>query len=280
MRKSCIAIINLLLSGLALVSCDKRPDGVLSDSEMTDLLTDMHLASAYVTVERNGYLPDTARMELVKSVLDKHKVSRSEYDSTLLWYGKNIDLYQELMRNVDKRLAKMQKESGGDVPASGNDLWPYFRHSLITEEGNSNVLIFSIPVSDLEKGCKLTWKLRANNGNQLKMMLGVEYTNGMQSYVIRNFMNETKLNLDLQTDTGLSVSRIFGNVGALSRKGLPLWMDSIALEESPYDSVMYFRIGSMRKYYPPKKHEKKIDKDTVNEAASSHLPANLANETL
>lgn len=251
------------------VSCNKRPKGVLDDKDMVALMADMQVAEAYLQSHSvPGYSTDSIRDGAVQWALDRRGLSRVEFDSTMTWYGKNLDEYRDLFAKVDKELLKRQKQIPGEIEEILNfsDLWPYSRHALISENGSSNSLTFSIPAEQLEKGDKIQWKMRMNGSPALNMLLGVDYENGGSSYSYQSNNGVAKVDMTLQTDSAVKVTRIFGYVRVKEDRYLPVWIDSISLQSTPLDSAQYYRVYSQRKVGKPiKKIENKIDDtDTVS----------------
>lgn len=256
-----LAMVLVILSG-----CDKRPKGVLSDKEMVQLMADMEVAEVYIQNNSNVMYNDSMRDKTIQYILEKRGLDKAQFDSTMSWYGRNIDIYQELYAKVDTELARRQKKAVGTEAAeaaqSGADLWPYSRHLIMSGIADIPALNFSFMSDQIEKGDKLNFKLRANGMDYSSAMLGVDYENGLSSYSYSNQNASNKIDLSLQLDTLLKVKRIFGYVRPKKALQSPVWLDSIALERVPYDSTQYYRIFSQRKVYTPKKREP-VKKDTV-----------------
>ena len=103
-----------LLATTLLAACSKVPDGILSEKKMQGVLTDMLLAEAMVNVDYNTYKSDTMKLALYESVFRKHDITQAVYDSSLVWYGRNLDIYMEVYNRV---LADLNKRINnlGDV---------------------------------------------------------------------------------------------------------------------------------------------------------------------
>ncbi|MDR2968206.1 MAG: DUF4296 domain-containing protein [Tannerellaceae bacterium] len=82
------------------VACGKTPKGILSEKEMQQVQADMILADALVGVKGNEYANDTSKLALYESVFRKHKINREKYDSSLVWYGKNLDIYMKVYERI------------------------------------------------------------------------------------------------------------------------------------------------------------------------------------
>lgn len=238
---------------------------------MVALMADMQIAEAYMQNHNYGYQTDSIRDSAVQWALDRRGISKAEFDSTMTWYGKNLDEYRDLYEKVDKELTKRQKRISGEeiIETDYSDLWPYSRHIMIAETGNTNSLSFTFPTDQLSKGDKIMWKMHVNGNPAVNLMLGVEYDNGTSGYVSQSNNDVRKLDISFQTDTSLQVKKIYGYVRVKEDRYLPVWIDSISLQASPLDSTQYYRVHSQRKVGVPKRiimakeNEEKGESDSV-----------------
>ncbi len=246
----------ILVLMLMLTACDKRPKGVLSDNKMLSLIVDLELAESYVSTY-NEDESDDMRESALGGVLKKHNVSKAEFDSTMTWYGKNVDVYQQLLEKADKELLKRQKKISGQVTAeiAVADLWPYERHYMISPLSSTDNLAFSIPGEEIAPGERLEWKARLSSMPDGEVMLGVDYETGPSSYTYRQLMGMDKLKVDLQTDTARKVKRIFGNIHIKRNSGSRniILLDSLSLGKLPFDSTEYHMIFSHTKFDAPRR---------------------------
>lgn len=247
----------LILSGLLASGCKEKKEKVLSEKEMVDLIVDLKLAEAYANTQLNGPNPSEQRRELAKSVLAQHNVTQEQLDTTLGWYGRNLDEYAELYEKVDKRLLqkrkKLMKDTEGDLAnKEGDNFWAYGKNGIISSLGNNDGWIISLSDPDLNRGDKLEWTMHINNASTpLVGVLGVDYDDGTSEAVSTYFTNRQHIELSLQTDTGKTAQRIYGTLRLKKSDSTPLFADSIALRRLPYDSLEYSRFRSQRKYgYP------------------------------
>lgn len=232
----------------------RNKGGVIPEGDMIDLLADMQLAEALSQNYSSEILPDSIRKNLGERVLAEHGYTYAELDTTLAWYGRNIDKYYDLFEKVDKRLNEKQKKiakaSGTEVNPeedSANDVWRYADFLMFSKKGASDGLQFSYPLSSLQKGESLELNMRFSTVTDVKGMIGVEYTDGTKSLVANSNMGNRKLKLTLITDTSRMVKRVFGTVN-IDKNAMPIWADSISLRKLPFDSTQYYRFNSQRFY--------------------------------
>lgn len=257
-----VAFIGVLFLG----SCEKRPDGVLSEGEMVDLLTDLQLAEAYYSTSPTG-ARNTDRRMLEESVLKKHGVTRAQLDATLAYYGRNIDDYTKLYTKVEKKLRAQSGAGGSESVQSADDIWPYGRHAVIMPNQMSNGITFSIPAENIKPGNILELGMNLTSADGVEIMLGVEYEDGTSSLFRKTASGNKSLKVSLQTDSVMTAKRIFGVMTAPTRS-MPLWTDSIRLTKSEFDSGEYSKINmqhTVRKPLTKKEKEKRESIEKENQ---------------
>ena len=134
-----------------IVACSKVPDGILSEKEMQKVMTDMLLAEAMVGTDYKTFKEDDAKIALYQSVFRKHGITQADYDSSLVWYGRNLDIYMKVYERVLADLNK-QMTALGDVqadaaPVSNRDsvnIWPRRPYLVLQPKALFNGAIFDI----------------------------------------------------------------------------------------------------------------------------------------
>lgn len=236
-----------------LVGCSDRPDGVLSDSEMESLMTDLLLADAYNQTGNARQLPDSVRATLGEAVLRRHGVDHATLDSTYAWYARNLDDYYKLYDRVERRVAKSRAKvsptGGGDVE---NDIWNLPKLVMFSPAARGNSLVFSLPGTSIAKGDRLEWKMHLSSDTEGDVMLGVDYTDGTSSVSRIEIAGKRSASLQVIADTSRTPSRVYGSIIVEARQ-LPVWADSISLAHQPYDSVAYLGFRMQRLLTPPAK---------------------------
>jgi len=267
MRRTLIICAVALTAALVLSGCVKRPDKVLSDKEMAPVLAEYELARSCGRSSGVNMLDD----DMLRSVLDKHSISREVYDSTMAWYSRNPDKYYTLCEMAEKQLAVMQRKyAGKGESVQLNDLWPYSRMMMFSGLAASDGMEFSVPASEIEPGQSLKLNMRFNGRAEGSALLGVEYEDGVKSFRTQQ-LSDRRLEIRVQTDTARVVRRIFGNVSLDRQTRLPLWADSIALGSLPFDSLEYYRIHSQKVYRKPTKKVIREVQDSLPVAADRQL---------
>lgn len=129
MRRYILHILFLALLFVAFVGC--RPRGVLSNREMRDVLYDLHRADGAIQVAGYNYGHNQELASYYQSVLDKHGITQAEFDSSLVWFTDNPQIFNKIYPQVierlqadydredalrDERMAKMRTAKGGVSP--------------------------------------------------------------------------------------------------------------------------------------------------------------------
>lgn len=96
------------------VSCKKVPSGILSEKNMQSVMADVQLAEAMITSDYSAYSKEGSKEALFTSVFQKHNITQAQYDSSLVWYGRNMDIYMRVCDAVIAQLDK-QKDAFGDI---------------------------------------------------------------------------------------------------------------------------------------------------------------------
>lgn len=258
-----------ILSALLFSGCTKRPKEVLSEKKMVRLMADMQLTESYLSSSGLNHLNSEERENLGKGVLKAHGVTQEELDSTLSWYGRNMDDYTELFAKVDKeiiaRREKIMKEERVDDQLNTADmLWPYSSHGVLSALGNSDAWILSLEAPDLDKGDVVEWSMRVSEAAQFNGVIGVEYSDGTSDANVQTLSGKQKYELRVQTDTGKFVTRIYGTIRLRENRYKPVFSDSIMLRRIPYDSVEYSKQRYQKHYGFPVRIKPKVEtKDTV-----------------
>lgn len=230
-----------IFSIFLLPSCGGRPSYVLPEDKMVSLLVDMELTEAYLSTQTTNSGADE-KIEMGERVLAAHGVSEETLDTTLAWYGRNMDKYTVLYEKVDKELLKRKKkytEIPGEKTRESGNLWPYSVHLVISPFSGYESLNFIFPATDIEKGDQLHFSLFLPNAAELKSTFGVEYSDGYGEAVVSNFNTKNKIEFDLQTDSTKTIKKIFGSLSLKDDHPLPLYIDSINIKTESVDTLNY-----------------------------------------
>lgn len=150
----------ILLVGTLISGCSKVPDGILSEKEMQAVQVDMQLAQAMVSMKGKDFPDDAKKEALYQAVFRKHHITQAVYDSSLVWYGRNLDIYMKVYDRVLADLKEQQKVLGdiqaNAAPASKQDsvdIWPRRKRLILEPSSVFNGVIFDIkPETEYSSG--------------------------------------------------------------------------------------------------------------------------------
>lgn len=248
--------LSVLVIGVFLIAgCSRRPQDILDEDRMVAIMADIQIAEAY---ERSGesqdFLNGKDREMLGRGILKHHGVTVEEMDSTLAWYGRNMDEYSKLYKKVDAVLAKRQafyaRAAGESENDESSDLWPYVRHIVVDDKSLSDGFSVDIPVSEVSPGDKIYWKMATRGATGRTLSLGVEYEDGFSEMTkITNRGFDKRVEAMLQTDSSRNVTRIFATAG-FEHSAPRVFIDSIQLLQVPFNREEYVKGGYQRKIAP------------------------------
>ncbi|MDR1746727.1 MAG: DUF4296 domain-containing protein [Tannerella sp.] len=145
-----VPILGMMLIIIAFsASCSRTPKGILSEEKMRQVLVDMQLAEAMINSDQGKYGPMDERMRLYQAVFDKYHLTKAEYDSSLIWYGKNLDIYMQIYEMAEADV-KQRIEAIGDVKpevtsqssADSVDIWVYRKYYELSPDALVNTVLF------------------------------------------------------------------------------------------------------------------------------------------
>lgn len=160
-------------------ACSHTPEGVLSEKKMRDVLVDMQMAETIINEDPYTYSSFEKKNALFQSVFQKHRLTQAEYDSSLMWYGRNIDIYMRVydmaMEEVDERikdLGDVKAEAFDAFDADSIDLWVDKKYYVFSSKAVSNLLVFDLnPSEPYPADSRFVWEMQlwglAMDKNQL-----------------------------------------------------------------------------------------------------------------
>lgn len=253
------------LALLFLAGCKvKRPDGVLSEAKMEDLLYDYHIAKAM-----GEELPsnDNYKKALyVESVFEKHGTTETAFDSSLVWYTRNTELLSKIYEKVNKRLkgqrdqinhliAVRDKKPQPSAAGDSIDVWAWNRIAVLNTTPLNSKLIFTLPAdSNFKKKDVLVWEVQyrfldgAVVSNPLIMAMQIIYDNDSTATISRTkrVMKSGKQVLRLESDT-VAIKEIKGFIYYPQGKGMKsVLADRISLTRYHSSDTLSAGIDSLK----------------------------------
>ncbi len=259
-RRTPLALLAVLALSLALFACDRAPDGIIKESKMENVLVDMAKADAYVGMNPEQFPTDSARLALKQSVLAAHGYTLHDFDTSLVWYAHNLEIYDKVLQNASKRRHDEVKANGGapsrghlndlpqmqrptaqhkQYPSNGDtaNVWKEEKTWMLVGAGTQGRIPFDLrPDQESRSGDRYQLQLKTfHAGNRLTALLAVDYSDGTTSYSSVTMTSDGWKSYDLQTDTARIVKRVYGQIGYQINRGSIAFIDSIQLLRTHYD---------------------------------------------
>ena len=142
---------------LAIVGCKvKRPDDVISESKMENLLYDYHLAKSMG--DNLPYSENYKKALYLDAVFKKYGTTEAVFDSSLVWYTRNTEVLSKIYEKVSKRLKAQQNEINHLIALRDNkpkmsesgdsiDVWPWKRLIRLTGEMTVSYTHLTLPTT-------------------------------------------------------------------------------------------------------------------------------------
>lgn len=89
-------LVLILLSLLIFAGCDSTPDYVIPPKKMAELMADIHTGEAVVESNNRSFPNDSVKKTFMQSIYLKHGVTSQEVDTSLYWYGHNLNKYMDV----------------------------------------------------------------------------------------------------------------------------------------------------------------------------------------
>ena len=162
---------SIALSVLCLSACQvKRPDTVLPDATMENVLYDYHIAKAMG--EDIPYNDSYKKVLYVESVFKKYGITQAQFDSSMVWFARNPDALTKVYEKVNQRLkarrdginhliALRENRPKSSRPGDSIDVWFGQRIYQLTGMPLDNKVAFTIPSdSNFHSRDTLRWSVR------------------------------------------------------------------------------------------------------------------------
>jgi peptide subunit release factor RF-3 len=108
----------LIVLMLAVAACDEpvvpKPQHLVKESQMIDMLVDIHLAEAsYNKFRYDSTMKDNSSVNFYYSVLEKYSVPDTLFERSLVYYASNPKNFDKMYRKVTSRLSEMEQSFSG-----------------------------------------------------------------------------------------------------------------------------------------------------------------------
>lgn len=222
------------------MACNRVPDEVIQPEEMAQLMADIRVADAVISVNGYDYRTPVSREALKQAVYERHGVTQAQFDSSLVWYGHNIGRYQEVTdRSIEILEDRLQNagsaatQAAMSVAGDSVDVWDRPRAYMFNEKSPSKFLTFELePDRNWNDGDVYTWHARFPvSSASATWTITAEYDDGavewVQSTVQPNMPGRQEITFF--TDSTRRATHISGWLELQTAPPRPVIVDSIGL---------------------------------------------------
>lgn len=249
----------MLALSMITMSCDKTPDYVIKPDDMVDLLADIHKGESVIELNRSKYPGDSMRKVMKQSILLRHGVTQEQFDTSLVWYGHNIEKYIEV---YDKVIEELEGEIKlADVSSDGTrvqmavvgdsvDAWGDVRHRQFAFGEPSDIMKFNMRRDEnWEKGDVYTWRFYVRKRiSPMTWTLAADYNDGSTDYVYGFVSSEGWNEVTFVTDTAKVTSNLYGTIMLQPEPFESAYVDSITLVRTRHKPGEYYRSNVKTSY--------------------------------
>lgn len=234
-------------------ACSKVPGGILSEREMKSVLMDMRLAEAMVETNYKDFGTIEKKEALYASVFKKHKITQAYYDSSLVWYGRNLDIYMRVNDAVQAELKKQKDALGNiqpdDAPALNRDslnIWTR-RDFLVLQKntaGQNGVFFDFKPSGGYTSGSQFVMSMNVFGLNSTMSHYPVVYLNAQMADTIisakRDITKDGFVELVVKGLATKKVQRVYGYITLDNKDNNyhKIYVDSIRLMKYNYGTEL------------------------------------------
>jgi len=240
--------IALIAITMLLTACDRRPNGVLNQKQMTNVLTEMHKTDASLNESGLTYKHYSDKAPYYKFIFKKYGITQARFDSSLVWYSKNPRIFGNIYTNVLANLTIIQKEVKNgkyhavdtlDMTKMRTQIWNKQTRYVLTKDSARTHLNFDIPINNfMYKDLYILRFLQRiapiDSCTKRRIVLRINYANGKSDSVSSIAWNDSILRrytLSLHAVRKLKIKSISGELlGSKTYKGkMNALTDSISL---------------------------------------------------
>ena len=220
------ALYTVIALGL-LSACGKKiPDDIIQPDAMESLLYDYHLASTMsASLPYNETYKKDAYLDYV---FQKHQVTETEFDSSMVWYTRHTEELATIYKNLKERLGREEKQMKEqvarrdnqiDVSMSGDtvDVWQDRTLYWLSASSLTNKLVFDLktdttfkPQDAMELQADFHFIPSKAASGQAVMALNFYFDNDSVQGLTRIVTRSGKQRLYLRPDSSFTIQSISG----------------------------------------------------------------------
>lgn len=220
-----LSILATLLLALTIFSCKPSlPSGIISESDMEDILYDYHIARSIQAIEGTNKYNE---QRMYNDILAKYDYTQAEFDSSMVYYTRHYRLINNIYKNIEERLTEKTIAMGGNVQdlnsmgegfssADTTNIWNDAASILFTQYTPYNVKQFEIkPDTAFKAGDKFIFSFDTefivqDGRRDLVALLAVKFTNDSIASTTQHLSSPMHATLSIDDNERLGIKSISG----------------------------------------------------------------------
>ncbi|MDH6357650.1 DUF4296 domain-containing protein [Parabacteroides sp. PF5-9] len=239
-----------ILTCILIASCSKVPSHILSEKEMQLVMKDMLIAESMIGNDYGRYHTDTAKVALYESVFRKYDIDRALYDSSLVWYGRNLDIYMKVYERViadlNNAITALGDVQASAAPVTNQDsvnIWPRREYLTFQPKDLFRGVVFDIvPEKNYSSGSAFViglrvWGLTNSMQNRPEIRLNAVHNDTIIS-IRKQIDRDGYHEFILRTQAAKQVKQVYGSIRFEDEKRsyYKIFVDSLSLMKYNYGS--------------------------------------------
>ncbi len=219
-----LSILTTLLLALTIFSCKPSlPSGIISESDMEDILYDYHIARSIIAMEGDKY----NEQRMYNDILAKYDYTQAEFDSSMVYYTRHYRLINKIYNNIEERLMERTIAMGGNVQdlnsmgegfssADTTNIWTESTSVLFTQYTPYNVKQFEIKPDTTYKAGDMfmlsfdTEFIVQDGRRDLVAMLAVKFSNDSIASTTQHISSPMHATLTINDNERLGIKYVSG----------------------------------------------------------------------
>lgn len=213
---------------LCLYACKPGiPSGVLSPSELEEVLYDYHLGQA--VAENSNDSVEVKKYMYAQAVFEKHGITSADFDSTMVWYSIHATYLKDIYKRLSERYESEAKiitavtgegELYSNLSAQGDtaNIWQDRAFWVLRPYRSEDKLLFSIHAdSTFRVGDEFLWRfdsrfIAKSGTNDAYVALYIRYANDSVVASTQRILSKTEVKLRVKGDERHAIQSVNGFV--------------------------------------------------------------------
>lgn len=257
-------LLPLIMLVLVAASCSRTPGYVIPQDKMAALMADIYTGDAVVESSGRTWMRDSVRQVFLHSIYRRHGVTAEQVDTSLNWYGHNIQAYMDMCKLTEEllqeRIDEVETQGGhsdryvASVTADGDsvDVWTgqrWRRNSLLSPSDFTSFVL--TPDRNWDRGDRYILSVKGvGTRGPVTLSMAVDYNDGTTEMRTMTMPPEGRNSIILVLDSAKMASSLYGYIKYQPMSGEVSYLDSISLYRTRMrDNNRQLRAGQIEVNY-------------------------------